>query len=38
MMTSKTTAPIAAVGVLAVGFAKEWFGRDKPAEEEQNEA
>ncbi len=34
----KRIVPLAAVGVLAVGFAKEWFGRDKPAEEEQNEA
>ncbi len=34
----KRIVPLAAVGVLAAGFAKEWFGRDKPAEEEQSES
>jgi hypothetical protein len=33
----KRIVPLAAVGVLAAGFAKEWFGRDKPADEEQSE-
>lgn len=34
----KRIVPLAAVGVLAAGFAKEWFGRDKPAKEEQLES
>lgn len=33
----KRIVPLAAVGVLAAGFAREWFNRDEPAEKEQSE-